>query len=249
MSRIKFFLTASLMSMVFMSPVQAEVMTLQPLESARTSPSDCWGCCCGTSTASMNPASLSINSCTYQGGYCMGDSHKAAWIYEVPEMAHGATVTTMRIAGSRSGSYGSGALYVGWSSSSSLNANSIIDTMSNPDAVMSINWPASANYSFVVPSSIHADGNAGYLVVVAATSSQYGMTLVNSGANGARILMIIEEELCVGDFDESGEIDVSDVLHLLTYYGTNDSTCDLDENGIVNVNDLLLLLGGFGGCA
>ena len=53
---------------------------------------------------------------------------------------------------------------------------------------------------------------------------------------------------CPGDFDESGVVEVSDVLSLLAYYGCN-LDCgefDLDEDGVVGTNDVLMILGYFG---
>ena len=178
----------------------------------------------------------------------MGDSHKAAWIYDIPAMNQGESIISMYFSGTRSGSYGAGHIYMGWVESASLTTSAITDVMSNPDVMLTINWPASASYSFSLPSTMYAGGAGGHLLVVARNSSEYSMNLVNSGSGAARVAMLVEE-ICTGDFDGSGEVDVADLLHMLEYYGTTDSTCDLDADGTVNVNDLLLLLGGFGGCA
>ena len=247
MSRIAAFLAVSLSSLAVVSTVQAEVQVLQPLTSARTSPSDCWGCCCGTGSVSMNPSSISINTCTYQGGYCMGDKHRAAWIYQVPSLAAGDYIDGMVFTGNRSGSYGTGAIYMRWVPTSSLNTTSIIDTISNPDALMSINWPGSYTYNFNVPSSVYADASGGYLMVVAGIGSEYSMNLVNSGSSGARIVMHVDQQ-CRGDYDGDGEVDADDVLSLLAVYGETNADHDLSSDGQIDVNDLLLLLGGYGGC-
>ena len=49
---------------------------------------------------------------------------------------------------------------------------------------------------------------------------------------------------CPGDFDGSGVIDVNDVLHLISSWGTEGG--DVDGNGTTDVNDLLELLAIYG---
>ena len=142
MSRLCAVLITSMLTTALVSSVNsAEVEVIYPDQSGRTSPSDNWGSCCGTSTMESGGSSISINACTYQGGYCMGDSHKAAWIYDVPAMNQGESITAMYFSGTRSGSYGAGHIYMSWVESASLTASAITDVMSNPDVMLTINWP------------------------------------------------------------------------------------------------------------
>ena len=56
---------------------------------------------------------------------------------------------------------------------------------------------------------------------------------------------------CVGDFDLNGEVNVDDLLQLLTAWGPCLDECcieDLDGNGLVDVTDLLALLATWGTC-
>jgi hypothetical protein len=51
-----------------------------------------------------------------------------------------------------------------------------------------------------------------------------------------------------GDIDSSGEVDVTDLLILLSQFGSQDlSSGDTNYDGVIDVNDLLLLLSQFGG--
>ena len=117
-----------------LAEVQAEMHAVNPIQSARTSPSDCWGCCCNSSgSLTMNPSTIGLNSCTYQGGYCMGNARKGAWIFQIPELDAGSEITYMRFSGNRTGSWGSGYVYYKWVTSSDLNQTAISNAMSSAD--------------------------------------------------------------------------------------------------------------------
>jgi len=53
-------------------------------------------------------------------------------------------------------------------------------------------------------------------------------------------------EDCLGDWDGSGSVDITDLLTFLGAYGTAEA--DLNGDGVGDINDLLILLGAFGGC-
>ncbi|MBG79467.1 MAG: hypothetical protein CMJ39_02010 [Phycisphaerae bacterium] len=132
-------------------------------------------------------------------------------------------------------------------SSSQISAVAIVDTWNSPDATVSVNWSSSSSYSFTIPSSMHATGQSGYLMIIAAKNTEFAMNLVNTGSYGARVAMLVEE-LCVGDFNGNGQVEVEDVLALVGAYGSSGSTYDLDGDNQIGVNDLLLLLDAFGDC-
>ncbi|MCH2139937.1 MAG: hypothetical protein MK100_02750 [Phycisphaerales bacterium] len=54
------------------------------------------------------------------------------------------------------------------------------------------------------------------------------------------------DEICIGDWDGSGAVDITDLLTFLSVYGTE--AADLNGDGLGDINDLLILLGAFGGC-
>ena len=91
------------------------------------------------------------------------------------------------------------------------------------------------------------------------------LTLFNGGtpisgwtnANGAPLsnwtdpyqtLNFTNSNVCLGDFDGSGAVEVTDLLELLSAYGTVCEECaaDLDNDGTVQVTDLLNFLSVYG---
>ena len=110
-----------------------------PVESARLSATDNWYCC-SLNSISMNPTSISIKSCSYMGGYCMGSKRSAAWVFDIPELPEGTVLDRVRLTGGRSGATASGTLYFAWTPGEYLTMTSAQDTWSNPDASSSIYW-------------------------------------------------------------------------------------------------------------
>ncbi len=54
---------------------------------------------------------------------------------------------------------------------------------------------------------------------------------------------------CLADLDDSGVVDVADLIALVTAWGPCEGCpADLDGDGVVAVTDLLALLVGFGPC-
>lgn len=55
---------------------------------------------------------------------------------------------------------------------------------------------------------------------------------------------------CLGDINNDGAVDVSDLLVLLGAWGScPDCSSDLNGDGVVDVSDLLVLLGAWGPCS
>jgi hypothetical protein len=53
---------------------------------------------------------------------------------------------------------------------------------------------------------------------------------------------------CEGDFDDSGAVDVDDLLSFISAWGSNDLFFDMDGDGVIGVDDLLLLINAWGPC-
>ena len=177
----------------------------------------------------------------------MGDAHRAVWLYEMPPMSSNETITLMALVGTRSGSTGSGLISWKWMDSSTITTGGITDTLHEPDASQSVNWSGSGNFSITTPTSMYMDSSGEYIMVTASISSEYAMSFSNNGSNATR-LVFNSETSCPSDFDGSGTVDVTDVLTILSVYGTNSGIHDLDGDSIVGVNDLLLLIDSYGEC-
>ena len=60
---------------------------------------------------------------------------------------------------------------------------------------------------------------------------------------------VAADNICIGDLNEDGLVNVTDLLMLLGAWGTDGPGADLAESfDIVNVSDLLVLLGAWGEC-
>jgi hypothetical protein len=51
---------------------------------------------------------------------------------------------------------------------------------------------------------------------------------------------------CVGDVNGNGVVDVSDLLYLVSVWGSDDPQGDVNDDGIVNINDLLDVMADWG---
>ena len=51
---------------------------------------------------------------------------------------------------------------------------------------------------------------------------------------------------CVGDVDDDGSVGVSDLLAIVSLWGSHDADADVNGDGTVNVTDLLVIMGNWG---
>jgi len=61
---------------------------------------------------------------------------------------------------------------------------------------------------------------------------------------------VLEAPPCIGDCDDSGDVDFNDLVSMLFNFGTGalDARCDADQSGTVDFNDLVSALFRFGPC-
>lgn len=69
-----------------------------------------------------------------------------------------------------------------------------------------------------------------------------------TGAQGTGILLIDCTPYCMGDIDQSGAVNATDLSILLGAWGSSSSVADLDDDGSVGAPDLAILLGNWGPC-
>ena len=96
------------------------------------------------------------------------------------------------------------------------------------------------------------DGNGGF------DGFSYGLAIWQGGFAeyvGVDVLYIgwpINESTipaqCLADIDSSGEVDVSDLLLVISQWNLVDGTADINGDGVVNVTDLLEVVGNWGPC-
>ena len=57
-----------------------------------------------------------------------------------------------------------------------------------------------------------------------------------------------KEEPCQGDANDDGDVNVTDLLTVISEWGQTNSPADLNDDDIVNVTDLLMVVGNWGPC-
>ena len=163
-----------------------------PVESGKLIATDGWYCCT-LNSITMNPPSISIKSCTYMGGYCMGSKNTAAWVFDIPELPEGTVLDSVKLTGGRSGAVTSGSLYYAWAPDEDLSVATAENAWSNADASSSIYWSGST-FSHTVPSPLFTSGVSGRLMVVGFASGEYSVTLANSGSQATHLELLVQAE-------------------------------------------------------
>jgi hypothetical protein len=102
---------------------------------------------------------------------------------------------------------------------------------------------------------VHSSGGAQVTAGTQKISFTVGQAIGGTYAGSTRKVTIgfqqpimIDSTTCVGDFDNSGYINIADLLIFFSNFGCT-SACgntDMDENGTVNITDLLQLISVFG---
>lgn len=129
--------------------------------------------------------------------------------------------------------------------------NYLTKTLVTVVAAFSMNAAMAQSGSPQVLSSGGAQVTAGTQKISFTIGQAIGGTYTGSSRKvtiGFQQPMIIASSTCVGDFDNSGYINIADLLIFFSSYGCNSScgNTDLDGNGFVNITDLLQLISVFG---
>jgi parallel beta-helix repeat protein len=133
----------------------------------------------------------------------------------------------------------------GWSGEGNLNADPLFVDPDNGDYHLGDGSPCiDAGNNEAVPEGIDTDldGNPRFVDDPDTEDTGYGTPpIVDMGAYEFQV-----EESCPADFDGNGQVDHSDLEHLLGCWGT---PCgDVDGDGDTDTADLLALLGAWGDC-
>jgi hypothetical protein len=69
-----------------------------------------------------------------------------------------------------------------------------------------------------------------------------------TGGQGGAVTILINHRSCPSDLNQTGSVDISDMLMLLANWDGQGTAGDLDGDGVVGVNDILILLASWGDC-
>ena len=73
-------------------------------------------------------------------------------------------------------------------------------------------------------------------------------SIVEAGIDNFQLEVITCGSTCLGDLNNDGMVNVSDILAIIGVWGSDDPAGDLDGNGVVAVGDLLTAIGNWGNC-
>jgi hypothetical protein len=73
-------------------------------------------------------------------------------------------------------------------------------------------------------------------------------SIVEAGIDNFQLEIITCGEICLGDINNDGLVNVTDLLTIIAAWGTNDPNADVDADGIVAVGDLLAAIANWGNC-
>jgi hypothetical protein len=73
-------------------------------------------------------------------------------------------------------------------------------------------------------------------------------SIVEAGLDNFQLEIITCGSICLGDLNNDGSVNVSDLLAIIAAWSTDNPNADIDNDGIVAVGDLLLAIGNWGNC-
>jgi hypothetical protein len=73
-------------------------------------------------------------------------------------------------------------------------------------------------------------------------------SIVEGGIDNLQLEIIDCGDSCIGDVNQDGTVNVTDLLSIIDAWGTSDAGADIDGDGVVAVGDLLTTVGNWGSC-
>ena len=73
-------------------------------------------------------------------------------------------------------------------------------------------------------------------------------SVVEAGVDDVRISAIICDPPCAADVNGDSQVNVVDLLAIISLWGTNNESADVDNDGVVAVGDLLAVINAWGDC-
>ena len=229
---------------------ETEVIELQAVQSAAMSST---GCCTIANASSFGSSQLSTRNCQSVYMSCVSSKRAAMWLFDLSGLPEDAALVTASFVGTRPYNDMTGAGFMSIKGGvRSLNTNVGMEMWNAGDWRSNINWNYGTNFGFGMTSAVNGGhlGGVDSIALLVYGSSTGGITILNSGESAPRLRLVVElpeEPPCLGDLNDDGMVDSSDIGIFLAYWGSA-PLGDLDDDGITDSSDLGVLLANWGPC-
>ncbi len=73
-------------------------------------------------------------------------------------------------------------------------------------------------------------------------------SVVEAGVDDVRVSAVVCDPPCAADVNGDSQVNVVDLLAIISFWGTNNDSADVDGDGVVAVGDLLAVINAWGDC-
>ncbi len=229
-------------ALLFTTTAYSDTITLQPAQSGKLTHSFY---CCGFNTYYDSPdEQFWTGACNTNPFGCVSSDLAGVWRWNLSEL-QGAEIHSAEIK-FYTNYCSDGAGFSFGPISGEMNSSQALALQNNNQhaGMASLAWPLAVDATVLQQS--HKMGSLGAYVYSDTSCMVFGngdiapeLTIdFTPGQSGE----------CSADVTGDETVNVSDVLALIAYWGTNNAAHDIDESGSVDVGDVLLVIDGWGGC-
>ena len=222
-------------------------------------------CCTYSSLSGFNGAYTTTQKCYYVYGSCVGSKRGAFWIFDLSELPEDANILSASFKGDTEYSDQGGDTTFAVKPTSGTLTTAFAQSIIGSPSWSSQSYTWGGPFSLNIPSAqIEAARDQGKLGIYFYVFSSGGVNVLNTGAQAARLSIVVDMESETGACCLSSGTCVVVPQHNCEFAGGSflgadsecvDSSCsetcdgDVDGNGSVNVTDLLTVLSAWGPCA
>ena len=230
---------------------ESQVIEVQASSSASVNAT---GCCSISYMGSINPPTISMQSCqTDYNMNCVLGRRAAVWQFDLSGLPEDATLLSAHFKGMRTASNMTGSGFISMAFDTGPLSSSVCMQLWNGGSWESASsWPSGAEFSLLVTSGLMPQfDEIATVSILSYVETTYPVVVINSGS--ARPVLELTLEMsdatpCVGDLNDDEVVDGADISLVLGYWGHLDTAYDVDGDGRVDGADLAMVLGAWGAC-
>ena len=221
-------------------------------------------CCTYSSLSNFNGAYTTTQKCYYVYGSCVGSKRGAFWIFDLSQLPENATVLSASFKGDTEYSDQGGDTTFAVKPTSGTLTTSFAQSIVNSPAWSSYSYTWGGPFTLNIPSSqIEAARDQGKIGIYMYVFSSGGVSVLNSGPQGARLSVLVDMEsesgaCCTGSgacvVVPQHTCELAGFSFLGADSACTDSSCsapcmgDVDGSSSVDVTDLLAVISAWGPC-